>query len=110
MLGNVVDQVVGSNGVVHAPIGGRDALQIVNSGFGDAQGAFWPTTGEAGRGDNQASRVLQLAEPGRFPQPQLLGGALIEQAEQPRVGGPWPVPACLPVVDHGGVHTQRSLA
>jgi hypothetical protein len=109
VLGNVVDEVMSSNGVVHPPIGRRDALQVVNGGFADAQRALWPATGKARRGDNQATSASQLAGSGRFPQPQLLGGALIEQAEQPRVGRPWPVPACLPVVDHGDVHAQRPL-
>jgi hypothetical protein len=110
VLGNVVDEVMSSNGVVHPPIGRRDALQVVNGGFADAQRALWPATGKARRGDNQATSGAQLAEAGRFPQPQLLGGALVEEAEQPRVGRPWSVPARLPVVDHGDVHAQRPLS
>jgi hypothetical protein len=34
VLGDVVDQVVGGNGVVHAPVGRGDALQVLDSGLG----------------------------------------------------------------------------
>jgi hypothetical protein len=109
VLGNVVDEVVGGDGVVHAPVGRRNALQVVDGGFADVQRAFWPATGKARWGDDQAPSAAQLTEAGRFPQPEVLGRALIEQAEQPRVGRPWPVPARLPVVDHGGAHAERPL-
>jgi hypothetical protein len=36
VLGNIVDQVMGSNGVVHPPIGRGDALQILDGGLGHA--------------------------------------------------------------------------
>jgi hypothetical protein len=109
VLGDVVDEVVGSNGVVHAPIGRRDDLQVVDSGFGDVERAFWPAPSEARRGHHEASSAAQLAELDWFPQPELLGRALIEQAKQSWVGRPRSVPALLPVVDHGGVHAERPL-
>ena len=103
VLGDVVDEVVGGDGVVHAPIGRRDALQVIDSGFGDVERAFWPATGEAWRGDHKASSAAQLAEPGRFPQPELLGRALIEQAKQPPIELARPLLATFPLSDHVGI-------
>jgi hypothetical protein len=103
VLGNVIDQVVGGDRVVHAPIGCRDALQVVNGGFTDVQRAFWPATAEAWWGDNQATSAAQLAGPARFPQPQLLGRALVEQAQQLPVELAWPFLAALPLANHVGV-------
>jgi len=77
-LGNVVDEVVGGDRVVHAPIGCRDALQVVDGGFADVQRAFWPATAEAWRGDNQATNAAQFAALSRFPPTEFLGQALIE--------------------------------
>jgi hypothetical protein len=36
VLGDVVDQVMGGNGVVHAPVGRGDALQVLDGRWGHA--------------------------------------------------------------------------